>query len=117
VVGVLSMFGLSRRVGDFAGGMLTFALVSGFQLAQRNRDQCHFHSTAFSSQLESMVGVTLTRTWVLCVDLGVGGATITSGSRAHPSHSWTSRLLPLSCSLGVSSLFCRVTQCIRGLRM
>jgi hypothetical protein len=44
--------------------------------------------------------------------LGVGGVTIASGSRARPSHSWTSRLLTSSFSLGVSSLFCRVIQCM-----
>jgi hypothetical protein len=39
-LGVVSeplIFGLSRRAGAFAGGLLTFALVSGFQLAQHNR--------------------------------------------------------------------------------
>jgi hypothetical protein len=46
------------------------------------------------------------------VGLGVGGATIASGSRVRPSHSWTSRLLTSSFSLGVSSLFCRATQCM-----
>ena len=43
----------------------------------------------------------------LSVGLGVGGVTIASGSRARPSHSWTSRLL-------TSSLFCRTTQCMGG---
>ena len=55
------------------------------------------------------------RTSALRVGLGVGGATIVSGSCAHPSHSWTSRLLTSSFSLGVSSLFCRATQCERGM--
>ena len=50
---VLSIFGLARRARVFAGGLLTFALVSGFQLVQHNRDHFHFHSAAFSSQLET----------------------------------------------------------------
>ena len=61
---------------------------------------------------EAMVGGALTRASALRVVLGVGGATIASGSRARPSHSWTSRLLTSSFSLGVSSLFCRATQCM-----
>ena len=32
VVGVLSIFGLTCRSGVFAGGLVTFVLVSGFQL-------------------------------------------------------------------------------------
>jgi hypothetical protein len=50
--------------------MLTFALVSGLQLAQHNRDKCHFFSAAFPSQLESMVGGVLT-TLRLCVSAWV----------------------------------------------
>ena len=38
---------------------------------------------------------------------------VVSGSRVHTSHSWTSRLLTSSFSLGVSSLFCRATRCMR----
>ncbi len=38
----------------------------------------------------------------MSVGLGVGGVTIASGSRVHPSHSRTSRLLTSSLSLGVS---------------
>ncbi len=112
VVGALSIFGLVRRAGSFPGGMLTFVLVSGFQLTQHNRGQFHFHSAVFSSQLETMVGGTLARASTSSVGLGVGGDTIASGSRARPSHSWTSRLLTSSFSLGVSSLFCRATQCM-----
>ena len=115
VVGALSIFGFTRRSGAFDGGLLTFTLVSGFQLAQHNRGQFHFRNVAFSSQLETMVGDALTRVSALRVGLGVGGVTIASGSRDHPSHSWTSRLLTSSFSLGVSSLFCRVTQCIQGM--
>jgi hypothetical protein len=36
-VGVSSIFGLVRRTGTFTGGMLTFSLVSGLQLAQHWR--------------------------------------------------------------------------------
>jgi hypothetical protein len=107
-----SIFGLTRGTGVFAGGLLTFALVSGFQLAQHNRDKYHFFNTAFSSQLEAMVGGALARASALNVGLGVGGTTIASGSCVHTSHSWTSRLLTSSFSLGVPSLFCRATQCM-----
>jgi hypothetical protein len=110
VVGDPLIFGLPRRTGAFAGGLLTFALVSGFQLAQHNRGKCHFFIAAFSSQLEVMVGGALARASVLNVGLDVGGTTIVSGSRVRTSHSWTSRLLTSSFSLGVSSLFCRATQ-------
>ena len=65
----------------------------------------------FPSQLEAIVDGALTRASALHVDLGVGGTTIVSGSRVRTSHSWTSRLLTSSFSLGVSSLFCRGTQC------
>jgi hypothetical protein len=112
VVGAPLIFGLARRAGAFAGGLLTFALVPGFQLAQHNRGKCHFFSAAFSSQLEAMVGGALARASALHVGLGVGGTTIASGSRVRTSHSWTSRLLTSSFSLGISSLFCRSTQCM-----
>lgn len=55
VVGVPLIFGLACRSGAFVGGLMTFALVSGFQLAQHNRGKCHFFSAAFHSQLEAMV--------------------------------------------------------------
>jgi hypothetical protein len=64
------------------------------------------------SRHEAMVGGALARASALSVGLGVGGATIVSGSCVHPSHSWISRLLTSSLSLGISSLFCRVTQCM-----
>jgi hypothetical protein len=54
----------------------------------------------------------LVRTSVFHVGLGVGGTTIASASRVRTSHSWTSRLLTSSFSSGVSSLFCRGTQCM-----
>ena len=50
---------------------------------------------AFSSQLEAMVDGTLTRVSVFLVGLGVGGTVIASGSRDHPSHSWTSSFVVL----------------------
>jgi hypothetical protein len=89
---------------------MAFTLVSGFQLAQHNCGKCHFFTVSFPPQLEAMVGDALVRSSDLNVGLGVGGTTITSGSRVHTSHSWTSRLLTSSFSLGVSSLFCRGTQ-------
>jgi hypothetical protein len=69
-------------------------------------------SAQFSSQLETMVGGALARASALHVGLGVGGTTIASGSRVQTSYSWISRLLTSSFSLGVSSLFCRATQCM-----
>ena len=111
-VGAPLIFGLARGAGAFAGGLLTFALVSGFQLAQNYCRKCHLFSTTLPSQLESMVDGALVRASVLDVDLGVGGTTIVSGSRVHTSYSWTSCLLSSSFSLGVSSLFCRTTQCM-----
>ncbi len=112
VVGAPLIFGLVRRAGAFAGGLLTFALVSGLQLAQHNRGKCHFFSAAFPSQLEALVGGVLARASAFHVGLDVGGSTIVSGSRVRTSHSWTSRFLTSSFSLGVSSLFCRATQCM-----
>ncbi len=70
-------------------------------------------SSVFPSQLEVMVGDSLTRASALDVGLGVGGTTIASGSRVRSSHSWTSRLLTSSFSLGVSSLFCRAYEVCR----
>ncbi len=65
VVSAPLIFGLTRRSGAFAGGLLTFALVSGFQLAQHNRGKCHFFSASFPSQLDVMVGDALARTSAL----------------------------------------------------
>ncbi len=61
VVGAPLIFGLARRAGAFAGGLLAFALVSGFQFAQHNRGKCHFFDASFSSQLEATVGGALAR--------------------------------------------------------
>jgi hypothetical protein len=74
------IFGLVRRAGASTGGLLTFTLVSGLQLAQHNRDKYHFVSVVFPSLLEEMVGDTLVRASSLSVVLGVGRALITSGS-------------------------------------
>jgi hypothetical protein len=60
-----------------------------------------------------MVGGALARVSTFRVGLGVSGATIVSGSCAYPSHLWISRVLTSSSSLGISSLFCRATQCMR----
>ena len=101
--------------GAFTGGLLTFASVSGIQLAQHNcSNKCYFVSAAFPSRLEAMVGDNLARVLALRFGLGVGGGRIASGLRTRPSHSWMSYLLTSSLSLGVSSLFCRATQCMRG---
>ena len=111
-VGASSIFGLIRGAGAFAAVLPTFVLVSRMQLAQQYRGNGHFLSAASSSRHEAMVGGALARASALRVGLGVSGATIVSGSCARPSHSWISRLLTSSLSLGISSLFCRATQCM-----
>ena len=77
MVGAPLIFGLARGAGAFAGGLLTYALVSGFQLAQNYCGKCHFFSAAFPS-LEAMVSGALARASALHVGLGVGGTTIAS---------------------------------------
>ena len=111
-VGTSSIFGLVHGAGAFAPVLPTFVLVSRRQLAQQYRGNGHFLSAASSSQHEVMVVGALARASALRVGLGVSGATIVSGSCAHPSYSWISRLLTSSLSLGISSLFCRATQCM-----
>jgi hypothetical protein len=86
-VGASSIFGLVRRTGAFTGGLLTFALVSGLQLTEHNRDISHFFIATFSSQLEVMVDGVLVRVSDLNVGLGVGRVLIASGSCTRPSHS------------------------------
>ena len=103
---------LIRGAGAFAAVLPTFVLVSRMQLAQQYRGNGHFLSAASSSRHEAMVGGVLLRASTVCVGLGVSGATIVSGLCSHTSHSWISRLLTSSLSLGISSLFCRVTQCM-----
>jgi len=46
------------------------------------------------------------------VGLGVSGTTMVSGSCGCSGHLWISRVLTSSLSLGISSLFCRATQCM-----
>jgi hypothetical protein len=96
-VGVSSIFGLVRRSGPFATVLLTFVLVSRIHLVEQYRGHGHFLSVTSSSRHESMVGGVLTRTSTLCVGLGVGGATVTFGSRGRPSHSCDGWV----CDLGV----------------
>ncbi len=67
-------------------------------------------SSVSSSRHKVMVGGVLTRTLPYRVGLGVSGVTIVSGSCVRPSHSWISHVLTSSLSLGISGLFCRVTQ-------
>ncbi len=115
-VGASSVFGWVRGVGIFVVVIPTFVLVARMNLAQQYRGNGHFLSVVSSSRLKAMVGGALTRASVLCVRLGVSGSTIVSGSYTRPSYSWIShlwcRLLTSSLSLGISSFFCRVNQCV-----
>ena len=113
-VGASSIFGLVRGARAFAAALPTLVLVSRMQLAQRYRGNATSFSAASSSRLQPMVGGALARASALRVGLGVSGAIIVSGSCARPSHSWMPCLLTSSLSLGVSSLFCRAPQCMRG---
>ncbi len=86
VVGAPLIFGLARGAGAFAGGLLTFALVSGFQVEEHNCRKYHFFRTVFPSQLETMVdgapveGFSFTcrlgcrwdyhRVWIACSHIG-----------------------------------------------
>jgi hypothetical protein len=103
-VGASSIFGLVRRFGSFASVLPTFVLVSRMQLAQQYRANVHFLRAVSSSRREAMVGGALARTSVLRVDLGVGGAVISSGSRARPSHSCDGWVGDLG-EVGSSSIF------------
>jgi hypothetical protein len=114
-VGASSILGLVRGAGAFAAVLPTLVLVSRMQLAQRYRGFGHFLSAASSSRLQTMVGGALVKASAFRFGLGVSGATIVSGSCARPSQSWMSCLLTSSLSLGISSLFCRATQCMRGM--
>ncbi len=53
----------------------------------------HYHRVAFSSMIKSRVGNILVKTAGLRINLNIDGASITSKSHTHPSHSQTSRLL------------------------
>jgi hypothetical protein len=110
--GVSLIFGLIRGSGAFDEVLPTFVLVSRMQLAQQYRGNGHFLSGVSSSRHETMVGGALTRVSTFRVGVGVSGVTIVSGSCSRPSHLWISHLLTSSLSLGISSLFCRATQCM-----
>ncbi len=110
-VGASLVFGLVRGTGAFTTVFPSFALVSRMPFAQHNHGFGHFFSTTSSSRRDAMVGGALVRVSTFRVGLGVSGSTIVSGSCACPSHLWISRVLTSS-SLGISSLFCRATQCM-----
>ncbi len=112
VVDTSLVFGLVRGTGAFATVLPSFTFVSRMPFAQDNHDFDHFFSATSSSRREGMVGCDLVRASTFLVVLGVSGATIVSGSCACPSHLWISLVLTSSSSLGISSLFCRVTQCM-----
>jgi hypothetical protein len=57
-----------------------FFVTSGVQSAQFDRDQFHFRRAAFSQQLKSKVGLTLTKAVALRVNLNLDGAPIASKS-------------------------------------
>jgi hypothetical protein len=106
------VFGLVRGTGAFSVVLPSFVLVSRLPFAQHNHGFGHFFSVPFSSRRETMVDGTLVKVSVFRVGVGVSGATIVSGSCACQSHLWISRMLTSSSSLGISSLFCRGTQCM-----
>ncbi len=89
-----------------------FFVDSGVQLPQTHPGgQFTFHRVAFLTQLQSKVGLALTKGTALRVNLNLDGSTITSKSHTHPSHSQASRLLTSSLSLSVPVP--RPTQCVR----
>jgi hypothetical protein len=111
-VGDCLVFGLVRGAGAFAAVLASFALVSRMSFAQHNHGFGHFFSATSSSRREGTVGGALARASTFRVGLGVSGATIVSGSCDCPSHLWISPVSTSSSSLGISSLFCRATQCM-----
>ena len=112
-VGASLVFGLVRGAGPFAAVLPSVVLVSRIHLAQRYRGNiATSFSVASSSRRETMVGGALARASTFHVGLGVSGATIVSGSCARPSLSRIPHLLTSALSLGISSLFCRATQCM-----
>jgi hypothetical protein len=68
----------------------------------------HFRRAAFSAQLKSKVGSTLTKAAALRINLNTDGAPITSRTHTHPSHSQTSRLLTSSLSRLIDERFASV---------
>jgi hypothetical protein len=111
-VSVSLALGLVRGAGAFAAVLPSFALVSRMPFEQHNHGFGHFFRAASSSRREAMVGGSLVRASAFRVGLGVSGADIVSGSSGCPSHLWISRVLTSSSSLGISSLFCRASQCM-----
>ena len=105
VVGASLVFGLVRGTGVFTTVLSSFALVSRMPFTERYRVNSTSFKSASSSRLETMVDGALERASAFRVDLGVGGATIVSGSCACTSHLWISHVLTSSLSLGISSLF------------
>ena len=89
-----------------------FFAASGVQLAQQDRGQFHYRRAAFLQQLKIRVGLALAKTAALRINLNIDGASITSRTHTHPSHSETSRLLTSSLSSSVPVP--RSTQCIRN---
>jgi hypothetical protein len=86
-VGDSLIFGLVRGSGTFTAVLPTFVLVSRIRFAQRYCDYVTSFSAESSSRREAMVGGDLSRVSTFRVDLGVGGSSIVSGSRSHPTHS------------------------------
>jgi hypothetical protein len=88
-----------------------FFAASGVQSAQSNMGAFfHFRRAAFSSMMNSRVSSILAKAAALRIILNLDGASITSKSHTHPSHSQTSRLLTSFLSLGVPVP--RPTQCM-----
>jgi hypothetical protein len=70
-----------------------FFATSGVQIAQSTSGLFHFRLSAFTQQLKSRVVLVLAKAAALRITFNLDGATITSKSHTHPSHSQTSRLL------------------------
>ena len=111
-VGTSLVFGLVRGSGTFTAVLPSFVLVSNIPFAHHNRVFTTSLRASSSLQREAMVGGALAKALAFRVGLGVSGADIVSGSCACPSHLWMSHVLTSSSSLGISSLFCRATQCM-----
>jgi hypothetical protein len=90
-----------------------FFAVSGVQLPQTHPGvQFTFRHTAFLTQVQIKVVLSLVKTPALRININLDGSPIASKSHTHPSHSQTSRLLTSSLSLGVPVP--RPIQCVRG---
>ena len=106
---------ITFKIDDTPLPSRSFTLVSRIPFTHHNRGFGHFFSAASSSRRETMVGDAFTRTSTSRVALVVSGTTIVSGSCSCPSHLWISRVFQHVTSLGISSLFCRATQCMWGM--